>query len=103
MEKNLPLGHQGRGSDPDGDGRSNLAEFLFGGNPLSGSDPAAVITPARRGAQFVLTFLARGSSTGATYLVEESPALDPGGKGQMPRLVTLQTSLAYPPATSGLR
>jgi hypothetical protein len=31
-----------KGADPDNDGRNNLAEFAFNGNPLSGSDNGMV-------------------------------------------------------------
>ncbi len=44
----------GMNADPDGDGRSNWAEFLFNGNPLSGNDTPLSLTTV--GNQVTITF-----------------------------------------------
>ncbi len=44
----------GNTSDPDGDGRSNYAEFLMNGNPLSGADSPLMVV--RNENQLTLTF-----------------------------------------------
>lgn len=69
----VPAADQARGADPDHDGRHNLHEYLFGGNPLSGSDPA--ISLRHENASFVLVWLARANPAEATYLPEYNDSL----------------------------
>jgi autotransporter-associated beta strand protein len=76
-------------ADPDGDGRSNLTEFAFDGNPLSGSDHGKVFvftadsSDAGTAAELVLTAAVRktapafsgtpsptATADGITYLIE---------------------------------
>ena len=57
----------GKADDPDNDGKNNLYEFAFDGNPLSGSEDAKVIGKiATIGADQVLT-LTVPVRTGATF------------------------------------
>jgi len=79
------------GGDPDGDGRSNLAEFAFDGNPLSGAnegkivgkvasvDGSGVLTltlPVRAGATFSGgAALVSAVIDGITYTIEGSDNL----------------------------
>lgn len=101
----------GKTNDPDGDGNSNLAEFAFGGNPLSGADNAksygftADSSDAASDKDLILTIAVRagtpaftGSPTptatfdGLTYSIEGS--LDLNG---FPSAVS-----AVDPVTAGL-
>jgi hypothetical protein len=69
----LAVPDQAREADPDGDGRSNLAEFLFGGNPTAGSDPAVNIVAA--GSDLIIEWIGRTSPVDATYVVESNASL----------------------------
>ncbi len=64
---------RGRDQDPDGDGLTNLHEFLFGGDPNS-PDGAPVALQAVEGIHF-LSWL---QSDSGEYKLEESAALEPG-------------------------
>lgn len=66
-------GLQQRGDDADGDGFTNLQEFLFGTAPMSGN--ASLVSTTRSGGQMVLKWLAR--SSGASYTVLQNPSLVP--------------------------
>ncbi len=69
----LAAADQERADDPDGDGRSNLYEFLFGGNPTSGADPE--VSAAMTGTDLRLTWLGRTAAGEAIYAVEKDAAL----------------------------
>lgn len=53
------------GSDPDGDGLSNLAEFLAGFNPTNSAAYAHIISITRAGSNLQITY--RGASGDSTY------------------------------------
>jgi autotransporter-associated beta strand protein len=62
-----PGKEKGLADDPDGDGRNNVYEFAFDGNPLSGANDGKVISKiATVGADQVLT-LTLPVRTGATF------------------------------------
>ena len=63
----LPAGQRGRSDDPDGDGASNLEEFLFGTN--GGAPNGSLWQGGREGSQLVLHWLERAE--GATYQLQE--------------------------------
>ena len=69
----LAAADQERTDDPDGDGQNNLAEFLFGGSPLSGTDPE--ISAALSGPDMRLTWLGRTATGDAAYSVEKNAVL----------------------------
>ncbi|MCX6875761.1 MAG: Ig-like domain-containing protein, partial [Verrucomicrobia bacterium] len=70
----IPAGHRGRTDDPDGDGFTNLQEFLFGTSPIAGN--GALVSSETVGGNCVLHW--RQRETGAGYLLKESTTLDPG-------------------------
>lgn len=70
----VPAADRGRDADPDNDGRSNLAEFLMGGNPASAADPSVTITAS--GPNVVIVWLGRASSSEAVYVIQTNPSLD---------------------------
>ena len=72
----LTPAEQARTADPDGDGHSNLYEFLFGGNPSTGADPA--LSAAIAGPDIRLTWIGRAAVGDADYVVEKSAALAVG-------------------------
>jgi autotransporter-associated beta strand protein len=66
-----PLADKSRSGDPDGDGFTNLAEFLFGTAPNAAT--AALTTHETTGGDLILRWLERTS--GATYSLRESATL----------------------------
>ena len=62
-------------ADPDGDGKNNLSEFAFDGNPLSGANDGKIVGKvATVGADQVLT-LTLPVRTGATFLPDSGDQL----------------------------
>jgi hypothetical protein len=61
-------------ADPDGDGLSNLQEFLLGTSPTDGSSPFRVTGITLQGSDVLITWMTTGGMTNA---VESTP--DPGG------------------------
>ncbi|WP_338288795.1 hypothetical protein [Luteolibacter sp. LG18] len=95
-------------ADPDGDGRTNLVEYGFGGDPMAGTDVLAAGVPAgtvltTASGTATLRFPVRSDSQvrGLTYVTEWSDNLTswsqtaPGG--------TATTYQAYVPAVSGFK
>ncbi len=72
----------GANADADGDGRSNYAEFLLGGNPLSGSDQPLVTSAT--GNQFTLTFYRPKGTTVLQARIESSTLLVGGSWTTVP-------------------
>jgi len=70
----IPAGQRGRTDDPDGDGFTNLQEFLFGTSPIAGN--GALVTSETAGGNFILHWLQR--ETGSTYLLKESTTMAAG-------------------------
>ncbi len=67
----IPAGQRGRTDDPDGDGFTNIQEFLFGTSPTAGN--GALVTSETAGGNLVLHWLQR--QTGASYLLKESTTM----------------------------
>lgn len=65
------FGLKGRADDPDGDGLTNLKEFLFGTDPQTNTGSLTEITQS--GATMVVSWSERVS--GASYLLQESTTL----------------------------
>ena len=64
-----------KGDDPDGDGRNNLAEFAFDGNPLSGANDGKIVGKiATVGGSQVLTYTLP-VRTGAVFSVSSGDQL----------------------------
>lgn len=72
-DKGLPIGQDGPGDDPDGDGLSNIVEFAFGTHPMQAQSRAL---PANRrhsegGVDYpAVTLVRRKSLNGANIVVE---------------------------------
>ncbi|MCX6873707.1 MAG: Ig-like domain-containing protein [Verrucomicrobia bacterium] len=64
----LTAGAASRGADPDGDGFTNIQEFLFGTSPVAGN--GTLVTSETLGGGLVLHWLQRAS--GCSYLFQES-------------------------------
>jgi hypothetical protein len=69
-----PLSSSLRSADVEGDGLTNLHEFLFGGNPKSGADQALQVSADV--ATATVRWLGRSASTQASYSVETSATLN---------------------------
>jgi autotransporter-associated beta strand protein len=65
---------RGRSDDADGDGFTNVQEFLFGTSPIAGN--GALATAEQSGGNLIIRWLQR--ETGATYVLKESTTLAPG-------------------------
>jgi len=70
----LSGGAADRNADPDGDGFTNLQEFLFGTSPIAGN--GTLMTSETAGGNLVLHWLQR--ETGAAYLLKESTTMAAG-------------------------
>ncbi len=72
-DKGLPVGQDGPGDDPDGDGLANLAEFAFGTHPMQSQSR---VLPANRthsegGENYpALSFIRRKNLNGANVVVD---------------------------------
>ena len=114
VDKGLTVLNKGAGQDPDNDSTTNLAEFAFNGNPLSGSDNGKVFvttTDNDSSRKLILTiavlagtpvFSADSSPTasfsGITYTIQGSSDLDSSASVSV--LATPVTS-GLPPAGAG--
>jgi len=63
-----------RGADPDGDGFTNIQEFLFGTSPIAGN--GTLVTSETLGGDLVLHWLQQASGSG--YLLQESITMGAG-------------------------
>jgi hypothetical protein len=63
-----------RGADADGDGFTNIQEFLFGASPIAGN--GTLVTSETIGGVLVLHWLQRAS--GCSYLLQESITMGAG-------------------------
>ena len=70
----LTGGAAARGADPDGDGFTNLQEFLFGTSPVAGN--GTLVTSETVGGDLVLHWLQHTS--GCSYLLQESITMGAG-------------------------
>jgi hypothetical protein len=59
-------------ADPDGDGASNLQEYLFGGNPLSGGESFLTTEPTASG--LILRWIGRNADTAYQVVTTTDPA-----------------------------
>jgi len=75
-------GQNGRTQDADGDGFTNLEEFLFGTSPVSNN--GQLVTTSASGGNLVLRWLQRES--GATYALKQSATLVPGSWATAPQI-----------------
>ncbi|MFM7182185.1 MAG: hypothetical protein ACKO2G_12070, partial [Verrucomicrobiales bacterium] len=93
--KGLTGANNGKGDDPDNDGRNNLAEFAFDGDPLSGVNDGKVVgkvatvggdqvltltLPVRNGAVFSADSGDQRTATavdGVVYRIEGDKSLSP--------------------------
>lgn len=69
-----PLSSDLRTADPDGDGRNNLHEFLFGGNPKQGADTTVTVAVASN--NVTLTWIGRSASSQASYVIQNNTDLN---------------------------
>jgi hypothetical protein len=69
-----PVEDGARGADPDGDGQSNLREFLFGGDPRK--TEGALVAVSRGEGTLAFTFLTR--TNGPTYSLLSTTNLSTG-------------------------
>jgi hypothetical protein len=67
----IPAGLRDRGQDADGDGFTNLEEFLFGTSPIAGN--GSLMESARDGDSLILRW--KQLATGASYSLVESATL----------------------------
>lgn len=79
----LPGSEQGPNADPDGDGRSNLLEFLLGSaaGTFDSSPPFAMTID---GSRVILGYSFRADRPGAVLRIEQSPTLAPGSWSEVP-------------------
>jgi autotransporter-associated beta strand protein len=93
--KGLTVANNGKAADPDGDGKNNLYEFAFDGNPLSGANDGKIVgkigtvgvdqvmtltLPVRNGALFsapASTYQISGLIDGLYYRIEGDETLVP--------------------------
>jgi endonuclease I len=75
-----------RGNDPDGDGMTNYAEFLFHTNPLRGE--ASPVTMSRNGNQITLVFYRPLASIPEQAKIQSSTTLGSAGWGEIPNWET---------------
>ena len=73
-------GLDGRTQDADGDGFTNLGEFLFGTPPMTGN--ATPVTTTATGGTLTLRWMQR--ETGATYTLQQSATLAEGSWSAVP-------------------
>ena len=71
----LNLSVSGNTSDPDGDGRTNYAEFLFGGDPDDGRDTPITLT--RDGNQITIAFLKPKAAITVQPTIQTTTTLQP--------------------------
>ncbi|MCX6875760.1 MAG: Ig-like domain-containing protein [Verrucomicrobia bacterium] len=71
---NLTGADADRNADPDGDGFTNLQEFLFGTSPIAGN--GSLVNSETGGGNFVLHWLQRAGGVG--YLLQESTTMAAG-------------------------
>ena len=101
----------GLAADPDGDGRNNLDELVFGGNPrVAGArqDPATSVTKISTDSYLSITFPRRHNLLDVTVMVEVStnlkdwtpvdiPVGAPVAQGNGIDMVTYRDSVAITP------
>ena len=81
--KGLTAANMAMGLDPDGDGQTNLAEFAFNGDPLSGADSGLRLaledTNGNTLAELTLTIPVRNSSGSPVFSTAPSPTASVDG------------------------
>lgn len=108
VAKGLTALNNGSGQDPDNDGTSNLAEFGFNGNPLSGSDNGKVfvITTDNDSSRKLILTIAVLANT-PVFSANNSPAASYGGitytiQGSSDLDASASVSILAIPVTTGL-
>jgi autotransporter-associated beta strand protein len=108
VAKGLTAINNGSGQDPDNDGTTNLAEFGFNGNPLSGSDngKAFVITTDNDSSRKLILTVAVLAGT-PVFSAGSSPAASYGGityaiQGSSNLDASASVSILATPVTTGL-